>query len=88
MKYKLIPKNKNFFETTSSLANPLSYPINELTSEEDDSDLMESESLSFGDEDIDKFNSPKDAIRWCNEKFKELNDIKYKQIANYLHIYM
>ena len=36
----------------------------------------------------EKFKGPKDAIKWCNEKFKELKDIKYKQIANYLHIYL
>ena len=36
----------------------------------------------------DKFKGPKDAIKWCNEKFSELKDIKYKQIANYLHIYL
>ena len=36
----------------------------------------------------EKFKGPKEAINWCNEKFRELKDIKYKQIANYLHIYL
>lgn len=41
--------------------------------------------LDIGEE---KFKGPKDAIKWCNEKFNELKDVKYKQIANYLHIYL
>ena len=40
---------------------------------------------SIGD---DTFKSAKEAIRWCNEMFMKTNDRKYKQIANYLHIYL
>ena len=35
----------------------------------------------------EEFQSPIEAIKWCNEKFRELKDKKYKQIDNYLHIY-
>ena len=40
---------------------------------------------SLGD---DTFKNAKEAITWCNMKFKELGDKRYKQIANYLHIYL
>lgn len=36
----------------------------------------------------DTFKNAKEAITWCNKKFKELGDRRYKQIANYLHIYL
>lgn len=36
----------------------------------------------------DTFKNAKEAITWCNAKFKELGDKRYKQIANYLHIYL
>ena len=36
----------------------------------------------------DTFKTPKEAIRWCNEMFRKTNDRKYKQISNYLHIYL
>ena len=33
------------------------------------------------DAEPDEFKGPKDAIKWCNEKFKELGDKKFKQIS-------
>ena len=52
----------------------------------ENSKLSESELGTIDMEE--KFKGPKDAIKWCNDKFRELKDIKYKQIANYLHIYL
>ena len=34
------------------------------------------------------FNSPKEAIKWCNKMHQLTNDNRYKQISNYLHIYL
>lgn len=36
----------------------------------------------------DTFKTPKEAIRWCNQMFEKTKDRKYKQISNYLHIYL
>ena len=34
------------------------------------------------------FKNAKEAVRWCNEMFRTSGDRRYKQIANYLHIYL
>ena len=34
------------------------------------------------------FNSPKEAVKWCNKMYQLTNDNRYKQISNYLHIYL
>ena len=40
---------------------------------------------SIGD---NTFKTAKDAVKWCNEMFRTSGDRRYKQIANYLHIYL
>ena len=51
------------------------------------SSLSDASGLSNTGDEPEEFKNPVEAIKWCNEKFKELGDKKYKQIANYLHIY-
>ena len=79
MKYRLIPKSKkNLNETAASLQPP--------ASSIKDSKKQINENIDL--DNLEKFTGPKEAIRWCNKKFEELGDIKFKQIANYLHIYL
>lgn len=54
-------------------------------------ELMEQKLLNELYEDSlgeDTFKTPKEAIRWCNQMFEKTKDRKYKQISNYLHIYL
>ena len=75
--YKLIPKNKKYSETSAYVTPPASSIQKNKRLDE-----------TIFDADPEEFTGPKDAIKWCNEKFKELGDKKFKQISQYLHIYL
>ena len=78
MKYRLIPKDKKKLSETAATLQP---PATEIQKNPEINENLNTN-------EIEKFNGPKDAIKWCNKMFEELKDIKYKQISNYLHIYI
>ena len=69
MKYRLIPKKK-LAETSAYITPPVSGVDNKMYKKNFN------ENLDI--DSLEKFSGSKEAIKWCNKKFEELQDVKYK----------